>query len=86
MGRPWIVATPEHERAFIKDWTEYGLTMAEMKALHGFKSDRGVYQTARRLGLPRRRPRRIALVGGHWERHGLTMVWVEHLSDDSKAS
>lgn len=92
MGTPWIVATPEHERAFRKDWLVYKLPLDEMAALHGFRSHRGVYQTVIRLGLPLRQPRdektrerlKVRLSGGYWVQRGPVQVWIE--DEDRRAS
>jgi hypothetical protein len=74
-----VLSTPEQVEAFKQDWEVHGLTLREMAAMHGFRNINSVTRAAKRLGLkPRpggREPR--ALVGGHWEKRGLVMVWVE---------
>lgn len=52
--------------AFRKDWEVYGLTLAEMAALYGFRNVNSVSRAARRIGLKARPggPKVVALTGG----------------------
>ena len=87
MGHEQRLTSPELVEAFRKDWEVYGLTLAEMAALYGYRNVNSVSRAAQRLGL-RKRPggTKTKLEGGRWVRRGVTQVWVEHQFDDSKAS
>jgi hypothetical protein len=81
VGVPWVLATPEQEEAFRRDWA-LGLTLRELAALHGFRNVNGASRAARRLGLPRRAggpppESELALAGGRWVSDGRVMRWVD---------
>lgn len=72
--------------AFRKDWEVYGLTLAEMAALYGFRNVNSVTRAARRIGLKARPggPKVVALTGGRWEAsRGGVRRWVADQPTDA---